>query len=96
MTLKPYKQKYKKILKVSKEISKWIKKNPGCRPKNVDTQVYCDLSKDPGSRFSYHSQFGSMINKERQKLNENLTLKTQIGNEEKDKIYLIKMKMFAL
>lgn len=72
------------------------KKKSWLQTKNVDTQVYCDLSKDPGSRFSYHSQFGSMINKERQKLNENLTLKTQIGNEEKDKIYLIKMKMFAL
>lgn len=37
-----------------------------------------------------------MINKERQQLDENLALKPQMGNEEKDKIYLIKMKMFAL
>lgn len=36
-----------------------------------------------------------MINKERQQLNENLTLKPQKGNEEKDKIYFIKMKMLA-
>lgn len=37
-----------------------------------------------------------MINKERQQLNENLTLKPQMGNEEKDIIYFIKMKMFVL
>lgn len=57
--------------------------------------MYYALSKDPFSKISYHSQFDSMINKERQQLNENLTLKPQMGNEEKDKIYFIKMKMLA-